>query len=141
MFPTDLIKKWKSEHESKIINLFVAPKFKTRSQVRAFLKPLFAENHAIFNIYGPYSKNAQNKQASTELMWDKLAIEKILPNNRLIEQTISQHEHLLQNDEYGQYIEFKLHREGFEYNKLSGDVNDAVPTFPSKFELIFDEKK
>ena len=40
-------------------------------------------------------------------------------------------------DELRLFTQFKLHREGFEYNKLSGDVNATVPTFPIGFENIF----
>ena len=75
---------------------------------------------------------------ATELMWEKLAIQKILPNNRKIEAAIEQNQDLLERNEFGLFIEFKLHREGFEYNKISGDVNSTVPTFPNGFENIFE---
>ena len=120
-----------------IKNLFHVPKFNSREEARKYLRPIFAENKMIFDKYGPHSENARNKQMETELMWGKFAIQKLLPNNRIIESAIEQNQDLLQNNEFGLFIEFKLHREGFEYNKISGDVNSAVPTFPIGLENIF----
>jgi len=113
------------------------PKFNSREEARKYLKLLLVENKTIFDMYGPHSENAIKDQMATELMWEKLAIQKLLPNNRLIESAIEQNQDLLLNNEFGLFIEFKLHREGFEYNKISGDVNPMVPTFPTGFENIF----
>jgi len=88
-------------------------------------------------MYGPHSKNAIDNQLANELTWEKLTIQKILPNNRKIEAFIEQNQDLLEGNEFGVFIEYKLHREGFEYNKISGDVNSTVPTFPNGFENIF----
>lgn len=137
LFPDDTIRQWKKNHMESIKNLFQAPKFSSREDIRKYLRPLLAENRAIFDKYGPYSENAKNKQMETELMWEKLAIQKLLPNNRKIESAIELNQELLLGNEFGLYIEFKLHREGFEYNKISGDVNSAVATFPIGFEKIF----
>lgn len=137
IFQDSTVIDWKVCHEKSIRNLFMELKFDTREEIRVYLKPLFNENKLIFEKYGPYSENARNDQMATELMWESLAIKKLLPNNRKIEKVIEIHQHLLERSEYGQFIEFKLHREGFEYNKISGDVNATVPTFPKDFENIF----
>lgn len=137
LYPDDTLKQWKANHEKSIANIFQVPKFETRDEAKKYLKPLLVENKAIFNKYGPHSKNAINNQMATELMWEKLAIQKILPNNRKIESVVEQNQELLEENEYELFIEFKIHREGFEYNKISGDVNSAVPTFPNGFENIF----
>jgi hypothetical protein len=137
LYPDDTVKQWKAKHEESIVNIFQVPKFESREQARKYLKALFAENKTIFDKYGPHSENATNQQMATELMWEKLAIQKILPNNRKIEAVVEQNQSLLEVNEFGSFIEFKLHREGFEYNKISGDVNSTVPTFPNGFEDIF----
>jgi len=137
LYSDETIKQWKANHEKSISNIFKVPKFESREKAVKYLKPLQAENKAIFDKYGPYSENAINNQMATELMWEKLAIQKILPNNRKIEAFIEQNQDLLEDSEFGLFIEYKLHREGFEYNKISGDVNSAVPTFPNGFENIF----
>lgn len=137
LFPVNKIIEWKKNHEASIANIFSVPKFDSRDKVRNFLRPIFAENKSIFLKYGPYSQNAIDDQLATELMWEKLAKQKILPNNRIIEKVIENNQILLSDNEFGSFIEFKIHREGFEYNKISGDVNATVPTFPNGFENIF----
>ncbi|WP_324069661.1 MAG: HNH endonuclease signature motif containing protein [Flavobacterium sp.] len=137
LYPDNTIKQWKANHENSISNIFKVPKLESRLDASKYLKPLLAENKAIFDLYGPHSKNAIDNQLATELMWEKLAIQKILPNNRKIEAFIEQNQDLFEGNEFGLFIEYKLHREGFEYNKISGDVNSTVPTFPNGFENIF----
>ena len=136
LYPKEIIKKWKKEHEESIKNLFLAPKYETREEVRRFLYPIFAENRAIFDQYGPYSDNAEKDPMATELEWERLCLQKIIPNNRKIESVILANIDLLTEEEFTSFTQFKLHREGFEYNKLSGDVNAAVPTYPIGFENI-----
>ena len=63
-------------------------------------------------------------------------MQKLIPNNRKIEAAVTQNIDLLNEEEFRLFTQFKLHREGFEYNKLSGDVNATVPTFPVGFENI-----
>lgn len=137
LYPVDTIRKWKREHEESIKNLFVSPKFETREAARKYVLPLFAEDKAIFDEYGPYSKNAEKDPLATEQEWERLSIQKLIPNNRKIESVVAQNLDILTEDEMMLFIQFKIHREGFENNKLSGDVNGTVPTFPVGFENIF----
>lgn len=137
LYPVAVIKEWKRNHEDSIKGLFIAPQFTTRQEARKYVYPILAENKTVFDLYGPYSQNAIDNQMSTELEWERLAIQKIIPNNRKLELAVSHNTGLLTDEEYGLFIRFKLHREGFEYNKLSGDVNAVVPTFPSGFENIY----
>ena len=138
LYPTEILRQCKQEHSEKIKNLFVAPKFNTREEVRKYLMPLFAENKYIFDTFGPFSENAKINQFATEIEWERQAIQKIIPNNRKIEAVIGNNETLLNESEFKLYIQFKNHREGFEFNKLSGDVNAVVPRFPDGFETIFE---
>lgn len=137
LYPEDTIKIWKREHQQSIANLFITPKFETRKKARKYLQPILMENKAIFDRFGPYSENAINDPMATELEWERQSLQKLIPNNRKIESVISQSLDLLSEEEMKLFIQFKLHREGFEYNKLSGDVNTTVPTFPAGFENIF----
>ena len=137
LYPKATIREWKRNHTESIRNLFMAPKFNTRAEVQKYLRPLFAENKYIFDTFGPFSENADSNQMATEIEWKRQSIEKIIPNNRKIEAVISQNEELLEGSEYDLYIQFKSHREGFEFNKLSGDVSSVVPRFPEGFENIF----
>ena len=128
LFPIETIRKWKREHQERIENLFITPKFDSREDARKYVLPLLAENKAIFEAFGPFSENAAK---------DHMSIQRIIPNNRKIESAVTQSLDLLLEGELELFTQFKLHREGFEYNKLSGDVNATVPTFPKGFENIF----
>lgn len=136
LFPKETIRKWKREHQHSIEALFITPKFDTREKARKYVWPLLMENKAVFDKYGPSSENAVNDPMATELEWKRQSIQRIIPNNRKIESAITQCLDLLTYEETGLFIQFKLHREGFEYNKLSGDVNATVPTFPAGFDNI-----
>ena len=138
LFPKETIRKWKREHQESIETLFITPKFDTRDKAREYVLPLLMENKAVFDKYGPFSENSVNDPMATELEWKRQSIQRIIPNNRKIEAAVTQCFSLLTDEETGLFIQFKLHREGFEYNKLSGDVNATVPTFPVGFEKIFE---
>ena len=137
LYPVDTIRKWKREHQESIESLFITPKFDNREDARQYVNSLLVENRAIFDTFGPTSENAVKDPMATELEWERLSKQKIIPNNRKIESAIAQSLELLSEEELGLFTQFKLHREGFEYNKLSGDVNATVPTFPAGFENIF----
>jgi hypothetical protein len=137
LFPVKVIKQWKENHEQSIKNIFTTPKFKTRKEIRDFISPILAENKIIFSKYGPGSQNALEKQSECELQWEKLSLQKLLPNNWKLEKVIENNQALLSSEEFALFVEFKLHRDGFEQNKISGDVNATVPTFPPDFENIF----
>ena len=136
-FTVELIKKWKQEHEESIKFLMSAPIFHHREEARNAIVPLLEENRTIYNMYGPYSDNAIKNQYDTELIWNRLAIQKILPNNRKIEAILDKNLHLMTNMEKIAHNLFKLHREGFEYNKISGDVNSMVPKFPDELNNMY----
>ena len=137
LFPKETILQWKKNHQESIKNLFDVPKFSSREEACQYLKPLLAENKYIFDTFGPFSKNAEENQMATEIEWERQAIQIIIPNNRKIEAAITQNVELLKEEEYPLYIQFKIHREGFEFNKLSGDVSAVAPRFPKDFEKIF----
>lgn len=136
-FPIEDIIEWKKKHIQSIENVFKIPVFKLREEARKYLQPLFAENKKVFDTYGPFSNNAKIDQQACELLWDRLAKEKILPNNRKIEKIIEINVSLLTEVEYNLFQDFKIHREGFEFNKFSGDVNALVSRFPDNFQNIY----
>ncbi|MBN2595657.1 MAG: hypothetical protein JXR82_02620 [Marinifilaceae bacterium] len=137
LYSESTILQWKNNHEESIRSLFSAMKFESREGIRQFIFPIMVENRSIFMNYGPYSKSAMEDPMATELIWERLAIQKILPNNRKLENTIELNQNLLEDNEFDLFAEFKLHREGFEYNKISGDVNSRVLRFPNGFDKLF----
>lgn len=136
-FTVDVLKKWKKDHENSIKNLMSSPVFHNREEARNALLLLLEENKAVFDMYGPYSENATNKQMDAEVMWYRLSLQTIIPNNRKIESILGNNQHLMTDKERQVFNLFKLHIDGFEYNKISGDVNPAVPLFPKDLNNMF----
>jgi hypothetical protein len=139
LFPTATIRNWKKTHEDRIKNLFVAPKFETRATAGKELKRILLVNKTVFNMFGPYSKKAEDNYLETELEWERKSINTIIPNNRKIEILLENNYHLLTENEKCIFEEWKLHRESFEYNKLSGDRTSALVIYPQSFNLILNE--
>lgn len=136
LFPATTLLDWKANHETSIKNLFQILKFLTKSDLRKHLTPILEENKSIFKTYGPNSLAAQKDPMSSGLNWERLSIQKILPNNRTIEKVIDANLKFLTEAERNIFYNFKIHREGFEFNKLSGDVNPSVTPFPTDFDKI-----
>ena len=137
LYPKATIQQWKKNHFESIKNLFITPLFNNREEARKYIKTLFDDNKTIFETFGPYSKNAEEDPMATGLEWERLSKQKILPNNRKIEAIVAVNRELLTEQEYQLFLQFKQHREGFENNKLSGDVNAVVPRFPEGFDKIY----
>lgn len=132
-YSVELLQKWKVDHEEKIKLCFHVPVFEKRSDLRPIINKLLLENYSIFAQYGPQSDFAKNStQSEASKMWEKRAIDTIIPNNRKICEFLDKNSSLLNENEIGILARFKLHKEGFEYNKLSGDKNPTVPLFPKE---------
>ncbi len=136
-YTDELLRNWKKEQEESISRIMSVPIFQNREEIRNVLTPLLEENKAIYELYGPDSENATKRQMDAESMWNRLSVQKIIPNNRKIESILRNNQHLMTDKERTVFNQFKLHREGFEYNKISGDVNPAVPMFPRELNSIF----
>jgi 5-methylcytosine-specific restriction endonuclease McrA len=63
-YPSQVLKKWKREHEDKIKSNFHVSKYKDRSELRVEIQKLLAENHEIFRQYGPQSDFAKGSSQS-----------------------------------------------------------------------------
>jgi len=136
-YSVETLHKWKGEHEEKIKSNFHVPVYNKRSDLRPVILKILAENNSIFNQYGPQSEFAMNStQSEASKMWGTKSIETLIPNNRKIFELLNKNYALLHENEYKIVADFKIHKEGFEYNKLSGDKNSAVPLFPKEINEI-----
>jgi hypothetical protein len=135
-FSVEKLRTWKKEHIDKIKSLFVVPKFSKRSELKKEIDALLMENKYIFNQYGPFSEEAKRSQTDASAFWNKKSMEKIIPNNRKIENLLTANIDLMDPQEKLVYYRFKDHKEGFEYNKLSNDKNASVKLFPEELNTI-----
>lgn len=136
LYPVEVVREWKKKHEESVRSLFETPKFASRQELRKYIEPFLIENKTVFETLGPESSNAIEHQLSAEQEWARQCIHTIIPNNRRIENAIANNMDFLSPEEMELFVLFKRHREGFEYNHVSGDVSELVPTFPEGFEII-----
>lgn len=136
LYTVEIVREWKKKHEESVRRLFEIPKFSSRQELRKYIEPFLIENKSVFEILGPESSNATDHQLSAELEWARQCVKTIIPNNRRIECVLFNNRDLLNSEEVKSLILFKGHREGFEYNHVSGDVSEMVPTFPEGFDNI-----
>lgn len=135
-YPTSTIRNWKHTHEEKIKSLFNAPKFDSRNGTRKELEKFLITNKAVFDAFGPYSKKAEENYLETELVWEQKSINTIIPNNRKIQAIIETNYEYLTSAEKSIFEEWKLHKESFEFNKLSGDRTSSLVIYPESFNSI-----
>ena len=72
-------------------------------------------------------------------VWERRAIDTIVPNNKYIAEVLERNEKLLLEPEIGILEQFKLHQEAFEYNHLSGDKNASAPLFPQEMNGLAED--
>lgn len=136
-YSTDKIYTWKKEHIAKIDSQFNVCIYKTRIELRDKIEEYLQENRKIFETYGPHSKEAlKNPNSDYNKQWEKLSIEKIIPNNRAIVEFLKSNSQHLSNEEKDLLEEFKLHISDFEMNKIGETKLSNPKTFPEGFENI-----
>ena len=81
-YPKEVIYKWKEEHVRRIDSIFEIKKYEKKELLREKFAGYLEENKKIFDSYGPHSSIAKEKPYSDSAdQWEKLSIEKIIPNN------------------------------------------------------------
>lgn len=141
LFPTATLIKWKKEHEERIISLFNTPKFDNRELAQNELAKLLRANKMIFDMYGPDSEKAKENYLETEKIWEQKSIDTLIPNNRKIYNLIASNYELLTEPEKSIFEEWKLHKDSFEFNKLSGDKTSSLVFYPIEFNSILKNEK
>lgn len=136
LFPVDVVRDWKKNHEERIKGLFYIKKFDSREKAREEIERLQLANKMVFDTFGPYSKKAEENFLEAETQWEQKSINTIIPNNRRIYATIERNYDLLTPGEKYLFEEWKLHKESFEFNKLSGDKTSALVIYPVAFNTI-----
>ncbi|HIF9219437.1 TPA: hypothetical protein ACX6QD_000912 [Photobacterium damselae] len=103
----------------------------TREEVRKVIEPLFADNHTIFQTYGPMTEERFNPESELPEQWLRKVTDYILPNNRKIVETIESHRDMLLEYELEVFAQYKQHVDDFEAKHTGrSSVNGAM--FPSE---------
>lgn len=138
LYPADLLYEWKRNHEKQISACFHIPSFSRKHELAKELSSLFRQNRVCFETYGPISRDRYSLLTDSPAMWKHKILDTIIPNNRMILELLRKNSKILSVDEQNTVEEFALHKEGFEYNHLSGDKNTSVPLFPAQIYAILE---
>lgn len=138
LYPAALLFEWKNNHEKQISACFNIPNFSSKQELAKELSSLFRQNRVCFETYGPTSGNRDSLFTDSPAMWKHKIIDTIIPNNRMILELLRKNFQLLSAEEQNIVEDFSLHKEGFEYNHLSGDKNTSVPLFPAQIYAILE---
>ena len=137
-YTEQMLHDWKDQHEANIRALGQERKFATGSELMAYVAQLLTENKAIWQHFGPESQAALTDPGSNlHLVWTLRKLDRILPNNRRIINSIEANRHLLSAQELAAFLEFHMHATSFEanqYHRLS-----SYPIFPTEFERLFSQ--
>lgn len=140
LYSDETVRNWKQTHEERIVALFNIPKFETRDLARKAIAKIQLSNKMVFDTYGPFSKKAEENYLETEKIWEQKSIKTIIPNNNKIYAILERNYELLTEDEKSLFEVWKLHKESFEFNKLSGDKTSALVIYPTAFNTILNNE-
>lgn len=138
-FSRELLFKWKSDHEVNIASCFKVPTIDSRNKLAEEVERLLLQNRAVFDQYGPFSAHRDNPLTDAKAAWDRAVRETIVPNNRRVAELLIKNSSLLTKDEAVVVEQFRIHKDGLEYNHLSGEKNSAAPPFPKGMNSILKE--
>jgi hypothetical protein len=137
VFTVDTLHGWKNSHEERVRNSFLSPKYSDRHSLALAVKRLLIENKAAWKQYGPESLEAtRNRISNLVEVWKLRKLDTVVPNNRRIIHIIEQNKELIDVADYGFFVAFLEHAEGFERNCYVR--TEGVPRFPVGFEEMVD---
>ena len=135
-YPDTLIFDWKTNHVNKIKNLFGVKTFSSRECVRTFIIRFLGENRTIFETYGPMTDERFNPESIMPKLWMRKIYTSILPNNRVIMNTINANYSLLNEMEMKVVEIFRQHVSDFENKHINNSEENGIK-FPAEINNIF----
>jgi hypothetical protein len=134
-YTTDILRRWKVDHESRLTEILGVARYETRDQAHAQLVRLLQANRVVWERYGPESREAWKPEMAAT--WSTEVKDVILPNNARIGRLLEVNAALLSPDEQQTVAEFSAHSRAFELRHLAGVVNVAAPRFPDGLNTVF----
>jgi hypothetical protein len=135
-FPDSMMKRWKREHEQKLLNIFGVREFDARKSVRDVVEPLLIENQTVFEMYGPHIDQAINPESGVEEQWKRKMLTIIIPNNRKLLSVADANRHLLSDDEKTTKERFRQHIDDLEAFHIE-EVRQDSSRFPAEMVNIY----
>lgn len=135
-FSDSTLKRWKREHEQKLMKIFGFQKFDDRDSVRDAVEPLLIENRTVFEMYGPHIEQAANPESGTAEQWKRKVLAIIIPNNRKVLWIVDANRHLLSDNEKVMTEKFRQHIDDLEAFHIE-DVRQDSSRFPVEMANIY----
>ena len=126
---------WKSQHAVKLKSVFGIQSFKDRQSARELIDPLLQENRAVFDLYGPHIKEAENPESGAAERWHRKVITRVLPKNQRILALLDANRNLLSDEEANVLEEFRQHVDDLSARHIEGYC-EGGRTFPSGMNSI-----
>jgi hypothetical protein len=139
-YPAALLREWKAKHEERLCQCFGVPILTSRADLRKAILPLLRENETCWATYGPECPLKDSLLSDAPDMWREVILKTILPNNRRLLAILRANTSVLTDHEVHVVEQFSIHKNGFEYNHLSGDKNSSVPQFPKELTRVGEEE-
>lgn len=137
-----LLQKFKSDHESFVERVFLKQSFETDTQVAEFLLPIFAENLDALENFGPNSQIAKSRPHSdAHEIWLQERIVTILPNNKLILNTLLSNRHHFGGEFSALFARYRSHVASYESWVMGKHSYDGVIRFPAELPAKLKELK
>ncbi|MGF6486531.1 hypothetical protein [Pseudomonas frederiksbergensis] len=136
-YPDSMMLGWKREHSQKLEAVFGAVRLENRSDVHAIVEPLLAENHAIFNQYGPHIEAALNPESGAAEQWTRKMLTRIIPNSYRMLAILDINRHLVTPSEKIALERFRQHVDDLQAFHIEGIHQDGT-RFPADFAKIME---
>jgi len=136
-YSDELILEWKYNHTLKIANLFGVTTCESRRDARNMIEPIFQENSAIFDAYGPMGEARFNPESDIPELWLIKVRSHILPNNRKILAILDANREYMSSDEVSVLEIYRQHVDDFE-SKHIGEYYVGGVQFPAKLSKILE---
>ena len=130
VFNDAVVAEWKRRHSEKVAAIFGVSAYGARAQLRAAVEPILAENHTIFQVYGPHNEYRFNPESESAIVWQRKVRSKILPNNRKLLAIVDANRHLLLPQEQLVVERFRQHVDDLEARHLGADHAASATQFP-----------
>jgi hypothetical protein len=137
-YPVELMRAWKARHQDTLEQAFGTPRFETRVAARAYVEPLLAENHTIFETYGPLDDDYSADRAH---QWRSHAVRWLVPNNARLGRVLDLNRRLLTPEERAVADRFSLHQEEFAARHVLHDYAAGTTMFPTDMDGILKDDK
>lgn len=137
-YPRNELLDWKANHLTSLANKQGIITYQDRNKVRNAIVSVMAENKAIWAEFAPtdghqFIYDPESESAKT---WSKRMRSVILPNHFHIQAIIQANLHLMSEDEYKAFAQYKEHVRGLSERHICGVSGGAI-RYPGAMDGIF----